>query len=367
MIENAQGYQLITPVGFIDGGILPARDVAVDGSAHAVRAEDLCFAMEAVKERDFLQVGEYHVMEYVSPSHVRRQADRINVWKALRIACYGEYSLETTSRLSRIYAVDVDAQFPDVPYTSGSIGLYPGVSGMNLLYPGAILPSCYTGDTRNHVIANDPWRMFYYDLKRADRLYIEGGDGTNGRGTWTATGTYTDSRGNTYAMSSNAYGRVCYGPYAYDGVLRQVLYKMDGGVWTKYAYGVLSGGNCTMTRVSLAELGRVASAVAVVAYGLYVSDAANNHEYDFYFTRKYQCTVTTSGIVVDPSMFLQSFDVEAAVLALTGINFGNTYSGQTPPYATLDIEYTHLVVNYNFRTNNLNDSNSRAFGWNWPQ
>ena len=47
MIERAQDYQLVTPVGQIDGGILPARDVAADGSAHALRVEDACFLAEA--------------------------------------------------------------------------------------------------------------------------------------------------------------------------------------------------------------------------------------------------------------------------------------------------------------------------------
>ena len=47
MINTPQDYQLVTPVGVIDGGILPARDVAADGSAHTLRAEDDCFLAEA--------------------------------------------------------------------------------------------------------------------------------------------------------------------------------------------------------------------------------------------------------------------------------------------------------------------------------
>ncbi len=47
MITQPQDYQLVTPVGLVDGGILPARDVAADGSAHTLRAEDDCFLAEA--------------------------------------------------------------------------------------------------------------------------------------------------------------------------------------------------------------------------------------------------------------------------------------------------------------------------------
>ena len=47
MIAQPQDYKLVSPVGLIDGGILPARDVAADGSAHALRTEDACFLAEA--------------------------------------------------------------------------------------------------------------------------------------------------------------------------------------------------------------------------------------------------------------------------------------------------------------------------------
>ena len=130
MIESAQDYQLVTPVGQIDGGILPARDVAADGSAHAVRAEDLCFALEAVKERDFKQLVPFPSMQ---PSHVVDRSDWNNVWSWLRADAYGPRAIADKN----VLAISPTEGFSPIPFTAG-LG---DILTLNDLYPNATLSS----------------------------------------------------------------------------------------------------------------------------------------------------------------------------------------------------------------------------------
>lgn len=343
MIERAQDYQLVTPVGVIDGGILPARDVAGDGSAHAIRAEDLCFALEAVKERDFQQI----LTSLPPPAHVVRRFDWNAIWEALRKDCFGE--------LGSVLAIDSGETFAAIPYTTGSGGSLE----FSDLYPTAVLPSCYTADVTSPVEDNKFWRRFYYDLKRADRLYVPGASLYN-LGTWSATGTYTTVTGTTYSISSADRGYIT--SNSAGTFTRAIGYVYGTSTFQRRIYGISNG---TMTRVSLPLLGNVSSAVAVVAYRMeLLPRGAGSSWLQYHFARSYPCSIGPTGVSVSGDMFLQNYDILAECENL-GYTFPTDETSSRYGEVTIEIAATYLVVNYDFRTNNLNSPNSRAFGWNW--
>lgn len=344
MINTPQDYQLVTPVGVIDGGILPARDVAGDGSVHALRTEDMCFAIEAVKERNFRQISSSGVYAFPSPTHLTRVRfmrdvfyDWNLIWGMLRSVCFE----------SSVRAIDPYEQFAPTPYTqSYSFGLAN-------FYPSAFLASCHVSDITSYVLDNAFWRRFYFDLKRADRLCVNGGSLYH-LGSWSATGTYTDQAGNTYQVLTSDIGNIT--STSRVAYIHAIGYNYRNGAYHRVTYGT---SNCTMTRTSLPDIGKVVSAVAVVAYQLSVTGAGESVNSDYYFARGYPCTITPAGVVVDPSMFLSSgFDIVTECESL-GHNFPAEASSMKGGYASVVIRATYLVANYNFRTE------IRSLNWNW--
>lgn len=338
MISRAQDYSLVTPVGVIDGGIIPARDVAADGSEHAVRAEDLCFALEAVKERNFRQISGSGGYWFPSPTHVVRRADWGNVWGLLRAMCFE----------AQVRAIDANETFAATQYMQAR------AFEIEEFYPSAVLSSCYTSDVKSRVRDNAFWRRFYFDLKRTDRLCVKGGSLDN-LGSWSATGTYTDLVGNTYQVKSGDTGNIW--SSSGDARIRAIGYTDRSGSERRVVYGT---SNCTMTRTNLPSIGRVASAVAVVAYELRVNGVGEDEAAWYYFARSYPCTISNAGVVVDPSMFLTSgFDIVSECESL-----GHSFPEDKPSYARggeakVEIIATYLVADYNFRTE------IRSLNWNW--
>lgn len=351
MINTPQDYQLVTPVGVIDGGILPARDVAADGSAHAVRAEDLCFALEAVKERDFKQLAPFPSMQ---PSHVVDRSDWNNVWSWLRADAYGTHAFADKN----VLAISPTEGFSAIPFTSG-LG---DTLTLPDIYPNAALASCYLADIASAVEDNKFWCRFYFDLKRADRLYVPGGSSEN-LGTWSASGSYADISGSTYNVAALEHGQV-WAPTAstLQGV-RCIGYQRPpySSTRSRVIYGMDS--TCTLERVSLPLLGRITSAVAIGSYTLLVCGAQAGATYkEYHFARSYSCTLTASGVVVDPAIFLpaSSFDI-VTELAAIGESFPAeaTSSDTGAGYAYIRLSRTFLVADYDFRTE------IRSLNWNW--
>lgn len=345
MINTPQDYQLVTPVGVIDGGILPARDVAADGSAHVLRAEDMCFAIEAVKERNFQQISSSGVYGFPSPTHLTRVRlgqevfyDWNDIWGMLRAVCFE----------APVRAIDPGAQFAPTPYTqSYSFDLAD-------FYPSAVLASCHVSDITSYVLDNAFWRRFYFDLKRADRLCVNGGSLYH-LGSWSATGTYTDRAGNTYQVSSSDTGYIT--STSRTAPVRAIWYSYRNGAFRRTAYGT---SNCTMTRTNLPGVGRVTSAVAVVAYRLSVKGVGESDRATYYFARGYPCTITNAGVVVDPSMFLASgFDIVSECETLGHSFPAEVQASENTGDAKVEITATYLVANYNFRTE------IRSLNWNW--
>lgn len=344
MINTPQDYQLVTPVGQIDGGILPARDVAADGSAHAVRAEDLCFALEAVKERDF--DGRAALVRLPVPTHVVKREDWNRVWLGLRVACFG------ANGSSGVRAVDAKEQFAGTPMKR----VETGYESLEEFYPNAFLASCHTGNVASPVENNVFWRKFYYDLKRSDRLYVPA------YGAWTASGRYTHWDGRTGQVAANNAGGIQPTGQFFPGYLHDLEYRYVDGKCQRTASGVSYS---TLMRTGQPLQGNVASAVAVAEYMLEVKGVGKTME-SYVFARSFPCTVASGGIQVSPAVTLPApgFDLVATCEEL-GHPFPAETAEQSWAYAYLSHTATYLVAKYNFRTNNLNDANSRAYGWNW--
>lgn len=345
MITRPQDYQLVTPVGQIDGGILPARDVAGNGAAHGVRTEDLCFALEAVRERNFYKIADY----LPNPSHVVRRTDWNSLWERLRVLCYG---LRRITGYSSVLSIDGAEQFADIAYTPNPYASFGSIP-LGTLYPNSVLQSCHVADITSPVMDNDTfWRRFYYDLKGSERLYVPGsenyGSDRGYLGTWSVTGTRTEGvYGNTYTNETNYNG-------ALDGPIRQVVYQSN----QRQLRGVNSGS--TMTRVSLPLLDRVQSAVAVAEYKMRVKGGSSQYQdYDYYYSaRCYPCSVSSAGVLVNGDIFLLGSDIVQEAEDL-GYSLPATDSRAYPGYAEVRLLSTRIVALYNFRTE------IRSLNWQW--
>ena len=332
MITRAEDYCLITPIGVINGGILPARDVAGNGAASALRAEDLCFALEAVKER---HISNSAAGTLPSPSHVKDRSDLTLIWDEL-LNCAYTY---------RVPVVSLSETFPDIGYVRED-------KGFDLWdwYPGAMQDSCRSA--LSSVLDNDYLRRFYYDLLRAERLLIMANGESYGLGSWTASGTYVDNVGNQYTISANGSGGINYGRLPAE--LNCIQYKYSSGIYNRYFYGVRE---VSMSHV-LPLADRVQSAWHIVCYELNVISTGSTDNNYYYFVRAYPCSVTAAGIVANGGAFLPDYDIVSECETL-GYSFPTQITGHDTPYASLRILRSWLVVDYNFRTE------IRSLNWQW--
>ena len=356
MIESAQDYQLVTPVGVIDGGILPARDVEAGGLAHTVRAEDLCFAIEATRERDLY--GQSMASSYPTPSLVLRKKDCEMVWHELRYVGYDGY---TASPVPRV--VDSEESFADVPYTAGA-----APSTLPALFPNVYVQSCFGSVAgRNCVVdLTSMWRGFYYDLSRADRLQLR----QSFNGSYTTTNMYGARSSNQVLTGTGGKGDVA--PIAWGSSIIQRIgyYDPTEGYSSQRVRSAQYGVESASVSTDVPLPGLVTSAKLVGVYELYVQETPGRATPTvYYFTRAYNVSVSGSAIHVPLDFYLpqSSFDL-LTVCKTLGHALPESYTrvssfDNTGAYVQCDRSF--LVANYNFRTNNLNSSASRAFGWNW--
>jgi len=345
MINTPQDYQLVTPVGQIDGGILPARDVAADGSAHALRTEDLCFATEAVRERDLY--GSISTTTSL-PSHVLRAADWERLWFVLRKLNYGDGAFDQGYPRAVAYA----EPFYDIPYT-----LYTGSVSTELSehYPNAYAASCF-GSVANHgnvVDETSMWRGFFFDLLRADRVQI----GPSFFGSY----QYVNSTGHssTYTVANETRSPI--GPYNH---LQEIAYDQAGSAPNERLRSTQFGVTAASIYTSVPLSGIVTSAKLVALYTLWVQpEAGYKTGAYYYFTRAFNVSVAGGSIAVPNGFFLTQADFD--IVSVCG-----TLGQALPPSimktsswnntgAWVQCPRTFLVVDYNFRTE------IRSVNWQW--
>ncbi len=353
MITQASDYQLITPVGRIDGSILPARDVRGNGRDHVLCAEDLCFAMEAVAERNL--ANQALVIGYPSaPSLVLRRKDWNRIWYQLRDQAFTSW-VGTGYAHYGAHAIDPSEPFADINYTACT-----SIPDFDDLYPNAKLSTCYSAPVENPVLDQSKmWRGFYFDLLRADCLLVDNvlSQGIPGCG---YSGSYTRLfEGGT----STSYTVSDAGSFpAFN--LKAVNYSYDSssGLYTRDdPFGVTAA---DMTCV-VPQQARVSAAKLVVIYKLSASGANDSAGSGtmYYFVRSYDCGVSSTVITIpSSSVCLLDFDLAAAAESL-GHEFPSTTSNASAwgvwPLAQLVISSAHLVVTYAFRTS------IRSLNWQW--
>lgn len=330
MITRAQDYQTITPVGVIDGGILPARDVAADGSDHTLRAEDRCFAIEAVNERNSV-VNYSSSVQLPSPSLTNWGEGLDIVHKRLKNAVFDPGR-----------AIALSAVFTSADYSTEKASL-------NAIVSGSVLSSCYVRPTpfsKMFVLNNDPLRRFYYDLQRSDRLSI--GDRITQGGSQVYTIHDEDDNDET---SVN---------YAIDDVRGWFRYRSrrSGRTGWRRIYEGLTSGNLTMT---LPLISLATSAELVVEYHIQYYIDSDFHE--LFRVRKFQLALDGSGVVTVPEAAWKITESDMEDLAdelsldMPFVTTGNTY----PTYPTLYVTVAHrwVIVLYDFRTE------IRRLNWQW--
>ena len=344
MITRPQDYLLVTPVGLINGGIIPARDVAADGSAHVLRTEDLCFAIEAARERDL--TGYYSAASFPTPSHVLREYDWGSTWQNLRAINFNSGSFN--SRFPR--AVAYAEPFSDISYTQYT-GALP--TELSTHFPNAYVASCFSSvASKGHVLdVTSMWRGFYFDLQNADRLQM----GQSYNGSFTAVGSYGDTFTNSVTNATTE-------PTGFGYHIHEIAYDHEGSTTGERIQSAQFGIVSASLSTAIPAPALVSSAQLVALYSLWIQpEAGYKTGVYYYFTKSYNVAVTGTSITVPADFLLPQFDL-ATVCASLGhalpqriekaVSWNNTG-------AWVNCQKTFLVVNYNFRTE------IRSLNWQW--
>lgn len=234
MISSAADYRLISPVGLIDGGILPARDLSDDGSAHILRTEDSCFLLEAALRIDNFR---YYAMPVSGPAsrttlhslaagHADRRVLFSTVLDALKNATG---SAGTYLQEAPFYTVPAMPLPRDYFLTVGT-DAFPAFVNASLAQSNqmsAFTFSSTDADQTNPALENDKLRKLWYDYRKSRGVISYGtvvveiqAGSTHQDTTWTKnyqTGQYepntvTTVDSNTLWAMSGLYiiQRVCY-------------------------------------------------------------------------------------------------------------------------------------------------------------
>ncbi|MBO7689034.1 MAG: hypothetical protein J6V72_21830 [Kiritimatiellae bacterium] len=336
MITRAQDYQIITPVGIVNGGILPACDVAANGSVHVLRAENLDFAIEAVNERRGVfgagAVG-------LAPSLPVRRQDWYELagWLDLLLSAGGG----GTGRES--WAAYQSASFAPIAYTA----TFPGSTAAQIWPAAKVVERAASAAAANFpaVLGGAALRHFFYALQFADRYCLDPAVTP-----FQGSATYTDQNGAASTTASCAQGY-------FDAADERVLgYGYDEDyAYIRKVWGIQSATlSCTVPLPAL-----VADACMVCLYKLEGFDDSTSGTW--YFSRQIPLSVPASGVVsVPPAAWLADFDILAEATAL-GFNFPERPSAGIGRLNQVSVNtvLARLVVSYDFRTE------IRSLNWQW--
>ena len=356
MISDATDYQYISPVGLINGGILPARDVAADGSSLTVRAEDVDFALEAAHERSHIYRAPSDlppslpsptilVKPTISPSSPIPSVQ--NAWSVI-----GGYVYRDTKVLpgegtdtTPVACIDPMATFPDiepVEYNYNPDIWYSGNPSFIALYPNTrIFSGFYQADYGQRVLDYDYLRHFYYSLQRAERLWLDGYASSVCKSFGTLSGT--DTREHPYTNT-------------YDGTNDFTLVSSASGIsyryvgddtYQRYTYGVTSASmKCIPSMSSCVAAAKV---IALYHIRIYHTELVKH----YYYTKVYDCSIN-SGIEIPAAFVIDPLAVANEI----GVPFPATVSGD---YRVLEVTRLamYFVAWYDFNTE------IRSLNWQW--
>lgn len=175
MISNPTDYKMLTPPGgvLIDGGIMPARDVAGDGSWKVLRGEDPCFLLEAGR-----RIAVYAFQE---PSLVFGLGEVTKTVDAqpMKSAIYGIREGVKSGRT-----------WPNAPALKNGFGYYPdivqpGTTGTADLWDGCLTPATVSATeafvsapsdfSTGNPLRADNVRKIFHDLNTVKAVVADGG------------------------------------------------------------------------------------------------------------------------------------------------------------------------------------------------
>jgi len=348
MITNATDYQYVTPVGQINGGILPARDVAADGSSSVFRAEDLCFATEAVDERLSISRGSTS-RDLPVPTLALYQLDWDAIWYNLSYCLFHGSDSRTDRPRTNLLATAID---PNAVFAPGDYNEL--FDHLNDYYPGSVMASHYHAYPQmGFAWDNDCVRGFYYDLEMSDRVCFISG--------WPITGTLTTTKHDedvTTTTSESFYalsdGKAQFG-YAYRTGTRRGRKRVYTGV---------TGGSLTFT-LPLSDKAASAELVWVESItGNYHAEKPDAKTIRSYRTRHVDLTWNSAGTVTIPSaVFVHSESQLEEIASDMGLDFpffiASTEYSDIPGALNVQTRGAWLIVTYDFRTE------IRSLNWQW--
>jgi hypothetical protein len=158
MINTPQDYRLVTPVGQIDGGILPARDVAADGSAHVLRAEDVCFLAEAASRAwAYYNFFDTHALQASLGASLCLDSSKVNAAHDTLLRCT-EYG---ANRYVFLKAAPMRNEFVANVAGNSAISVVLGA-----IDPGIASVPNFIGDGASFALDNDDLRKVWYNYRQ---------------------------------------------------------------------------------------------------------------------------------------------------------------------------------------------------------
>ena len=170
MITSREQYRFVEiPDGIrVDGGIMPARDVAGDGSWRQLRGEDPAFLMEGVRERNAAIGKDYTTVVMNRALSARRLAgvaDEIRIMANRRVAPYFVKPFEDVAVHGKNSASSLYTFFPDVRFTAEDL-------------------ASSAGDfAAGEPLRADPVRALFYDMQRL-RSFVAGATAETSGSAW---------------------------------------------------------------------------------------------------------------------------------------------------------------------------------------
>ena len=341
MIKSREEYLFVTVPETIrvDGGIMPARDVAGDGSWRQLRGEDPAFLMEGVRER---KKAVWNSTEHVEVDRFLRAFRLAGVahdirWMASQRA--RPYFVKPFEDVTVHGAVDgnFDTFFPDAKFTAEDIA-----SSEDDFAVGAPLRA-------------DPVRALFYDMQRL-RSFV--------------AGTTAETNGTSWEIEKSAYNEdhTFYPPsspssvvYLYEmGMERQIDGQPEGGSYSMECRLSKGSFSSSLEDTSAADLVSSCKTYAVFAagYNLYKHATSEGSVSE----GSYSC-VPVPCTIADGVARVEAADIMAAADAIIGHHGWKKVGWNQTEYSVQNIE---ILIRDIYAVWTLGDhTDISPLGWNW--
>ena len=342
MIRSREEYLFVTVPETIrvDGGIMPARDVAGDGSWRQLRGEDPAFLMEGVRERNAAIGKDYTTVVMNRALRARRLAgvaDEIRIMANRRVAPYFVKPFEDVAVHGKNSASSLYTFFPDVRFTAEDL-------------------ASSAGDfAAGEPLRADPVRALFYDMQRL-RSFISGGPAeTNGTAWEIEKSAYDEDH--TFDPPTSPSNVV----YRYAMLMnRQNDGQPEGGSYSMECRLSKGSFSSSLEDTSAADLVSSCKTYAVFAarYALYKRATSEGRVVE----SSYSC-VPVPCTIADGVARVEAADIMAAADAIIGHHGWQKVGWNQREYSVQNIR---IEISYIYAVWTLGDhTDISPLGWNW--